>query len=82
MSGGPSKTVRNERLKLRAAALNGIAMAAVVAGVVTPLAAATFGILPTSARGAIATAAGIAAWLSIGAGLHILAGRLLGGLRE
>lgn len=82
MSDGPNKAVHNERLKLRAAAMNGVAIAAVVAGFITPLAALTFGLSSLSGASSLTTTMASLAWLIGGVTLHFLAGRVLGGLRE
>jgi hypothetical protein len=74
--------VDNERTKLSAAALNGVAIASIVAGFITPLAAVTFGIPGAAARGLVPTTIFSVLWLLIGIGLHFLARRLLGGLKE
>jgi hypothetical protein len=74
--------IHNERTKLSAAALNGIAMAAVVAGFVTPLAAVSFGVPGPFGRGVALTLALSLLWLLTGFGLHLLARLLLGGLKE
>jgi Mg/Co/Ni transporter MgtE len=74
--------VQNERTKLSAAALNGVAIASIVAGFITPLAAVTFGIPGAAARGVGLSTIFSLLWLLIGLGLHFLARRLLGGLKE
>ena len=80
--GEPSKTVQNERTKLTATWLNGVAIASIVAGVVTPLAALTFGFGSTSSRSTAVAVLVSFAWLAVGIGLHVGARRVLGGLRE
>jgi hypothetical protein len=79
---GPNKTVLNERAKLTASLLNGVAIASVVAGVVTPLAALTIGLGTISGRHPLAATVLSLAWLAVAGILHFLARRALGGLRE
>lgn len=79
MTEAPSKTVRNERIKLHAAALNGVAVASAVAGFVTPLIALSYGVGASATRG---TALAAVAWLALALFLHYLAWRVLGGLQE
>lgn len=74
--------VHNERTKLSAAALNGVAIASIVAGFITPLAALTFGIPGPIGRGVLVAGLASVAWLAVGLGLHFAARRLLGGLKE
>jgi len=74
--------IHNERTKLTATATNGVAIASIVAGFVTPLAALTFGVPGPATRGAILTVIVALAWLAVGVGLHLLARALLGRLRE
>lgn len=80
--GEPTKAVQNERTKLTATMLNGIAIASIVAGVVTPLAALTFGFGSTSSRTPILALLFSLAWLFVGAGLHLIGRWVLGRLRE
>ena len=80
--GEPTKTVHNERTKLTATLLNGVAIASVVAGVITPLAALSFGFGSTSSRNTIAALLISFAWLNVGLSLHIVARIVLGRLRE
>lgn len=69
--------VHNERIKLSATWLNGLATAAVAVGSIAPSIAAV-----TGATSPI-LAAGLALfWLLIGAGLHFTARALLGRLRD
>lgn len=75
----PSKTVRNERIKLHATALNGVAVTSAAAGFVTPLVAFSYGVGAAATRGTIIAAL---AWLVLALLLHYLAWRVLGGLRE
>ncbi|WP_342150707.1 hypothetical protein [Methylorubrum sp. SB2] len=74
--------IHNERTKLRATALNGIAIASIAAGFITPLAAVAFGIQGAASRGTWPTAVAALAFLAVGVGLHLLAIRLLGELVE
>lgn len=74
--------IHNERTKLRATALNGLAIAAIAAGFITPLAAVAFGIQGAAARGIWPTAVAALSFLAVGVGLHLLAIRLLGELVE
>lgn len=78
---GPSKLVHNERLKLRATALNGLAVASIVAGFITPLAALSFG-LSAPIYGVSFAAIAAIAWLAGGIALHSAATWLLKGLQE
>ncbi|PZQ49614.1 MAG: amino acid transporter [Rhodovulum sulfidophilum] len=75
------KTVHNERLKLSATFLNGLAIAALAVGGVTPLVQAlrTAEISPGEWRGTL-----IAATVCFGGAvvLHFIARMILGGLRE
>jgi hypothetical protein len=74
--------IHNERTKLRATALNGVAIASVAAGFITPIAAVAFGIPGAAGRGTLAAASAALAFLVVGIGLHILAMRILGRLVE
>lgn len=78
----PSRLVSNERTKLSATALNGIAIGSIAAGFITPLAAVSFGIPGAAARGLSVTVLSAVAWLVVGGVLHILARQILGGLRD
>lgn len=81
----PSKRdtlVHNERTKLRATALNSIAITSIAAGFVTPLAAVAFGVPGAAARRLVPTMIAAVAFFLVGVGLHLLAIRLLGGLKE
>jgi hypothetical protein len=71
--------IGNERLKLTAGLLNGLAIAMVAAGAIAPLAAFTYGI-PGAASGLTVALIGIA-WLIGGLVLHSLARWLLRGLK-
>jgi hypothetical protein len=70
----------NERLKLTAALLNGVATATVAAGAIAPLVAFTYGI-PGAATGRTVALISLC-WLAGGVVLHLLARWLLRGLRE
>ena len=70
--------VHNEQTKLLATAVGNVAVAFVVIGFVTPITAASFsvtGITPLRSD----TAAFILVWLFAGAGLHLIARRILRG---
>jgi hypothetical protein len=72
--------VGNERIKLLATMVNTVGTAAIVAGVVTPVVAYTYGF-----PGAQPTPFSLLAtfsWLSVGAGLHLVAQAILGLLKE
>ncbi len=72
--------IENERTKLSASALNGVAIASIVAGFITPVAAIAFGVSGAGGRGPALTIIAAAAFPGTGIGLHVLARRLLGGL--
>lgn len=74
--------IENERIKLSASALNGVAIASIAAGFITPVAALAFAVPGTGGRGPTLTIIAAAAFLVTGIGLHVLARRLLGGLVE
>lgn len=74
--------IENERTKLSASALNGVGIASIVAGFITPVAALAFGVPGAGGRGPALTLIAAAAFLATGIGLHVLARRLLGGLVE
>jgi hypothetical protein len=74
--------IHNERTKLSATALNGTAIASIAAGFITPLAAVSFGLPGSAARGALVTTLFAVAWLGVGSVLHLVARYLLGNLRE
>ena len=77
-----AKLIANERTKLRATALNGVAIASIAAGFITPLAAVAFGVPGAAARGTVPTVIAALAFFAIGLGLHLLAIRLLGRLNS
>ena len=64
--------VGNKQLELTASWLNTLASAAVIAGVIAPIAAVTYGASTASlsARGLVI---GVAAWFAIGLCLHLIA---------
>jgi hypothetical protein len=74
--------IHNERTKLSATALNGVAIASIVAGFITPLAAASFGVQNTVNLSVPAILAAALGWLGAGLVLHFTARRLLGRLTE
>lgn len=74
--------VHNERIKLRATALNGVAIASIAAGFITPLAAVAFGVPGAAARGMLPAVGTALTFFIIGVGLHVLAIRLPGRLIE
>lgn len=76
-----AKLVENERTKLSATALNGVAVTSVAAGFVTPLVALTYGVPGSGAGGAALTTISAVAWLATGIGLHVMARKLLRNLR-
>ncbi len=71
--------IHNERWKLTATALNGVAIATVVAGGIAPLVAVSFGVSDRPVGGLLAAIT--AAWFLVGAGLHLLARAILGRLK-
>lgn len=71
--------IRNERLKLTATFLNGLAVAAVAAGAIAPLAALSYGI-PGATAGSTIALVGLG-WLVTGIGLHLVGRWLLRGLQ-
>ena len=72
--------VHNERVKLVAATLNNVGVAALVTGVVAPMAGYVYGIGQPIGTGRLAGA--ITMWLAVGSGLHILSQWVLRKLRE
>ncbi|MFN3077642.1 MAG: amino acid transporter [Alphaproteobacteria bacterium] len=70
--------VENERTKLTATFMNGIAIAMVAAGAIAPLVAFSYG-LPGAAHGVTIALIGIG-WISGGIALHLVARRHLKGL--
>ncbi len=72
--------VRNERLKLAATAMNGLAITTMASGFVAPLVAVSYGV--SSASGTLLLA-GISAVRFLAAiSLHMAAQAVLGGLKE
>jgi hypothetical protein len=74
--------IHNERTKLSAMALNGAAIASIAAGLITPLAANSFGVPGAGARAAFTTTLFAFSWLAVGGIRHLTARYLLGSLRE
>jgi hypothetical protein len=72
--------VANERWKLTATALNGVAVATMVTGFVAPLVAVSYGV--PSMSGSIYLIGIAAIWFLTGIGIHIGARFVLGRLRE
>lgn len=72
--------IHNERWKLTATALNGLAIATSAGGVIAPLVAISYG-LPNATRGLYPIAVSLV-WLSTAIALHLIARRILGRLRE
>lgn len=72
--------IRNERLKLTATFLNGVAVATIAAGAIAPLAALSYGI-PGAAAGPTVAFVGLG-WLVGGIALHLVGRWLLRRLRE
>ncbi|MGD0110056.1 MAG: hypothetical protein ABSC06_39485 [Rhodopila sp.] len=79
MSGSQATQIHNERTKLTATWLNGLATAATAAGAIAPAAAASFGI--SGGQFGWRFIVGTVTWLSVGLGLHYVARRVLGRLR-
>ena len=72
--------VRNERHKLTANALNGVAIATMVAGSIAPLIAASYGFASAPAHRFLALVTAV--WFLAAIIIHIMARLVLGGLRE
>lgn len=72
--------VADERTKLSATFMNGIAITMVAAGSIAPLAAFSYG-LPNAARGSTLALIGLA-WFAGGFALHLIARWMLRGLKE
>ncbi|MDQ3558766.1 MAG: amino acid transporter [Pseudomonadota bacterium] len=72
--------IQNERHKLTANALNGVAIATMVAGSVAPLIAASYGFSGAPADRFLAFVT--AGWFLAGIAIHIVARLVLGGLKE
>ena len=73
--------IYNKRTKLSATALNGTALASIAAGFITPLAAISFDVPGSAARGALTTTLFALARLVTRGVLHVAARYLLGSLR-
>lgn len=72
--------IANERWKLTATALNGVAVATIVTGFVGPLVAVSYGVSTTPGS---AYLVGIAAsWFLAAIVIHMVARAILGGLKE
>jgi hypothetical protein len=71
--------IHNERTKLTATWLNGLATAATAAGAIAPSAAAFYGI--SGGQFGWRFVVGTVTWLCVGLTLHLLARRVLGRLR-
>jgi hypothetical protein len=75
----PSKTVRNERIKLLAAALNTLATTTVASATILPGIATVYGLPHPAGNWWPAISA---VWLATGVGVHVLARIALGRLIE
>jgi hypothetical protein len=71
--------IENERTKLGATLLNGLAVATAAAGVIVPVISAFYG-LGNSPQWRLLLA-GIPVWLAAGAALHLAGRRILGGMK-
>lgn len=72
--------IHNERRKLTATALNGLAIATMAAGFIAPLIAVSYGV-PNAPDGSYFIVTG-SIWFFTGIGLHLIARAILGGLKE
>jgi hypothetical protein len=72
--------IANERWKLTATALNGVAVATLVTGFVAPLVAVSYGVSSISGSAYLAGIATV--WFLAAIGIHIVARAILGGLKE
>ena len=72
--------VANERWKLTATALNGLAVATMVTGFVAPLVAVSYGVSGVSGASYFAVTGTI--WFLAAIGIHMVARAILGGLKE
>jgi hypothetical protein len=79
MSAAQGTVIHNERTKITATWLNGLATAATAAGAIAPAAAASYGI--SGGQFGWRFVVGTVTWLSVGLALHLLARRVLGRLR-
>lgn len=73
--------VHNERTKLTASLLNTAAGFSLTAGAIAPLIAVSYGVTAAPSIGVLSLIAIILIWMSVGFGLHVLARRILGGLK-
>ena len=80
VAGARMALVANERWKLTATALNGLAVATMVTGFVAPLVAVSYGVSGAPGN-AYFTAVGLA-WFSVAFALHIAARFVLRRLKE
>ena len=80
-SAGPSKTVRNERTKMLAGALNTVCTSCFTVGVLAPIAAAFYNV-GSSAISLATIIIGVVIWFGAAVGVHLLARRILGGIEE
>lgn len=69
---------QDEKTKITATFLNGIAISMVVSGGVAPLLASSYQVLGATGTGAIAFISG--GWIATGFAVHLLARWILGGL--
>lgn len=74
--------VRNERLKLSAAFLNTIAVTIIGTGLVAPFFAFLYGLSNLTSDQVRFFGLAAPGWVFLGAGLHLVARHILGGLRE
>ena len=74
--------IQNERLKLTANWLNGLATGVVVTGAVAPVVAALYGVAGPSEAGYFELALLGVAWLVAGFALLLVASKLLGRLQQ
>ena len=72
--------IHNERWKLTATALNGVAIATMAAGLIAPLAAVSYG-LPNGPAGRYFVLTGLI-WFFAAIGLHVLARFTLRAMKE
>ena len=72
--------IHNERRKLTATALNGLAVTTMAAGFIAPIVAVSYGVSTVS--GSLYFAAVGVIWFLVAIGIHIAAIGLLGGLKE
>lgn len=72
--------IENERVKLTATAVSGVAIATEVAGVLAPIIAVSYGV--SGARGGWYFGAITLVWLFSASGQHLIAWTMLGRLKE